>query len=103
MKALITGGSGFLGSNLCEDLLKKDYEVVVVDNLSTGTRENIAEYENLDNFTFIKMSITDPRYIELFGGKKYGQFDEIYHLACPTGVPNIEKLGEEMIDACSRY
>jgi UDP-N-acetylglucosamine 4-epimerase len=56
---LITGGAGFIGSNLAETLLKNEAKVVVLDNLSTGRRENILEFESNPNFTFIEGDITD--------------------------------------------
>jgi len=102
MKILITGGAGFLGSNLCAVLLAQGHSVVVVDNLLTGVRENISEFESMPNFKFIHVGIETPEFVETFNTDISKQrFDEIYHLACPTGVPNIELLGEEMVDASS--
>jgi len=72
---LITGGAGFLGSHLCERLLKDGHEVLCVDNCFTGRRQNI--YHLLDNprFEFLRHDITFPLYVEV---------DEIYNLACPA-------------------
>lgn len=74
-KALVTGGAGFLGSHLCRRLLADGYEVTALDNLFTGTKKNI--YDLLDNrrFSFVLHDITQPF---------WGQFDEIYNLACPA-------------------
>ena len=74
-KALVTGGAGFLGGHLCRRLLADGYEVTALDNLFTGTKKNI--YDLLDNrrFNFVLHDITQPF---------WGQFDEIYNLACPA-------------------
>ncbi|GAB5416362.1 MAG: SDR family oxidoreductase [Crocinitomicaceae bacterium] len=56
---LVTGGAGFIGSNLCEDLLNQGNNVVCLDNLSTGDRNNIVPFLALDHFTFIEGDITD--------------------------------------------
>lgn len=56
---LVTGGAGFIGSNLCEALLKKGYKVRCLDNLSTGQEENIKELSEYENFTFVKGDICD--------------------------------------------
>ena len=78
-KALVTGGAGFLGSHLCERLLGEGYGVVAVDNLYTGTRENLAEFATNPNFTFVEADVT-----ELAPGDLLGPFDEVYDLACPA-------------------
>lgn len=103
MHILITGGAGFLGSNLAERLLKEKNSVVVVDNLITGSKQNIADLRKYDNFAFYNMSIESDSFLHaLLDPRKIGRtFDRVYDLACPTGVPNIARLGEEMVDACS--
>ena len=78
-KALVTGGAGFLGSHLCERLLGEGYEVVAVDNLYTGTRENLTAFAANPGFTFVEADVT-----ELAPGDLTGPFDEVYALACPA-------------------
>lgn len=72
---LVTGGAGFLGSHLCERLLREGNEVLCVDNYFTGTRRNIAHLLSHPNFEVIRHDITLPLYVEV---------DEIYNLACPA-------------------
>lgn len=95
---LVTGGAGFIGSNLCRSLLTAGHTVEAVDNFITGTRENIETLAGLPNFSFHELDITDSGFSEVFSDRK---FDLIYHLACPTGVPNLVTLAEEMIRTCS--
>lgn len=99
MKALVTGGAGLIGTHLTKKLLDLGYEVVSVDNLVTGSKENIQEFLTNLKFTFINHDVIRPfpKTIE----RKLAATDEIYHLACPTGVPNIKTLGEEMLLTCS--
>jgi len=74
-RILLTGGAGFLGSHLCERLLKEGNEVICVDNFYTGNKRNILHLMNNPYFEVIRHDITFPLYIEV---------DEIYNLACPA-------------------
>ncbi len=75
IKALITGGAGFLGSHLAEKLIGLDYDVLCVDNFFTGSKENIAHLLNHKSFELIRHDITFPLYVEV---------DQIFNLACPA-------------------
>lgn len=96
---LVTGGAGFIGSNLTHDLLQKGHKVIAVDNLITSDGSNLTAFFGEKNFTFIEHDIAMPfpKRIQ----KKLSAVTQIYHLACPTGVPNIEKLGKEMLRTCT--
>lgn len=74
-RILVTGGSGFLGSHLCERLLNEGHEVLCVDNFFTGRRSNIAHLLNNPHFEILRHDICFPLYVEV---------DEIYNLACPA-------------------
>ncbi len=74
-RTLVTGGSGFIGSHLCERLLAADHEVLCVDNYYTGRRQNIAHLLGDSRFEALRHDITLPLYVEV---------DEIYNLACPA-------------------
>ncbi len=95
---LITGVGGFIGSNLAQMLLDEGHEVFGVDNFSTGTEENVAHLSAHSRFAFHEIDIASVGFRDIFQGVR---FDEIYHLACPTGVPNLVTLAEEMLHACS--
>jgi dTDP-glucose 4,6-dehydratase len=75
-RTLVTGGAGFLGSHLCEYLLNRGHEVIAMDNLITGSIDNIAHLCS-DRFSFIKYDVTNYVYIE-------GQLDYILHFASPA-------------------
>ena len=74
-KILITGGAGFIGSHLCEKLLKNRKEVLCVDNLYTGQRNNILSMLDNSSFEFMQHDITFPLFVEA---------DQIYNMACPA-------------------
>ena len=74
-RSLVTGGTGFLGSHLCERLLNEGSDVICVDNYFTGTKDNIKHLVNHPNFELIRHDVTFPLYVEV---------DEIYNLACPA-------------------
>jgi len=74
-RILVTGGAGFLGSHLCKRLLEMGNEVICVDNLYTGSKNNISHLFEEKKFEFIRHDITFPIYLEV---------DEIYNFACPA-------------------
>ncbi len=74
-RILVTGGSGFIGANLCQRLVVQEHEVICLDNLSTSQEKNIEGLKKFSNFTFIKHDIIEP--IDL-------KVDQVYNLACPA-------------------
>jgi len=82
MKALITGGAGFIGSHLAERLLGDGWQVGVIDNLSTGSRENIADFIEQSAFQFVDGDVRDAATVEPL----IRQCDIVYHLAAAVGV-----------------
>ena len=82
MKILVTGGAGFLGSHLCDRLAKRGFHVVCMDNLYTGSEENISHLLGLTNFEFLQQDVVEP--VDL-------QFDVIYNLACPASPPHYQR------------
>jgi UDP-glucuronate decarboxylase len=81
MRILVTGGAGFLGSHLSERLLKEGHEVIVIDNLFTGRKQNIAHLLSNDRFEFVRHDVIDPFKYEV---------DQIYNLACPASPPHYQ-------------
>ena len=74
-RILVTGGAGFLGSHLCERLLRDGHEVICLDNFYTGRKQNISHLMSDSMFEFIRHDVTFPIYLEV---------DRIYNLACPA-------------------
>lgn len=74
-RVLVTGGAGFLGSHLCDRLIGEGNDVICVDNLFTGSKDNIRHLLSNPYFEFIRHDITEPLYVEV---------DQIYNLACPA-------------------
>jgi len=85
MNILITGGAGFIGSNLAENLIAEGHYVTVLDNLSTGRIENLAQVMDHPNFKFHKHTVTDKAFLEPL----FQWCDQCYHLAAPVGVKYI--------------
>jgi UDP-glucuronate decarboxylase len=81
MRILVTGGAGFLGSHLCERLLKDGHEVVCLDNLFTGQKANLVHLLPNPNFEFVRHDVIDPFKYEV---------DQIYNLACPASPPHYQ-------------
>ena len=75
MRILVTGGAGFIGSHLCERLLKDEHEVICLDNFFSGKRANIAHMYGDPNFELIRHDVVEPILLEV---------DRIFHLACPA-------------------
>lgn len=74
-RIVITGGAGFLGSHLCDRLIQEGNDVICVDNLFTGRKDNIRHLMDNPYFEFIRHDVTEPLYVEV---------DQIYNLACPA-------------------
>ena len=81
-RVLVTGGSGFIGSHLCDRLIAKGNDVLCVDNFYSSTRENVAHLLDHSRFELLRHDITFPLYVEV---------DEIYHLACPASPVHYQR------------
>ena len=90
-KILVTGGAGFLGSHLCDKLIECGDEVFCVDNLSTGTKANIAHLFSNPRFEFIQQDLTCKLYVKV---------DEIYNLACPASPIHYQLNPVQTIKTC---
>ena len=75
MRVLVTGGAGFLGSHLCDRLLRDGHEVVCLDNYYSGKRSNVVQLRSHPNFELVRHDIVEPILLEV---------DQIFHLACPA-------------------
>jgi UDP-glucose 4-epimerase len=85
MRLLVTGGAGFIGSHLTDRLINAGHSVDVLDNLETGSRENLAHASTSSNLNFIEGSVLDPDLVD----QLVAQADYVYHLAAAVGVFNI--------------
>ena len=84
-RALVTGGAGFIGSHLSERLLDEGYRVVCMDNLITGSFENVAHLADSPNFEYAEHDVT--KYIDV-----PGPLDEVYHFASPASPKDFERI-----------
>ena len=85
MRSVVTGGAGFLGSHLCDYLLAQGHEVVCIDNLITGSRDNIAHLFGNERFSFAKHDVTNDMFIQ-------GPVDFVLHFASPASPVDYLKL-----------
>jgi UDP-glucose 4-epimerase len=85
MRILVTGGAGFIGSHLCERLIKDGHSVTALDNLSTGMASNLASLEGAQQFNLVEGSILDTNVLTPL----INQADYVFHLAAAVGVFNI--------------
>jgi len=97
---IVTGGAGFIGSHLCDSLLKEGARVICVDNFSTSSEMNIDHLLRYADFEFIRHNIVEP--IDLLKLPELSKFEikwqgiqEIYHLACPTSPKEFDKMPVE--------
>lgn len=84
-RVLVTGGAGFLGSHLCERLLQKGYDVICMDNLITGSAENIAHLKGNPHFSYIKHNVCEHIRIS-------GKLDYVLHFASPASPIDYQKI-----------
>ena len=80
-RILVTGGAGFIGSHLCERLLKEGNDVICLDNYFTGSKDNIRHLIGNDHFELVRQDVIFPYFAEV---------DEIYNLACPASPPHYQ-------------
>lgn len=83
--AVVTGGAGFVGSHLCDKLIKNDFKVICLDNIITGRNENIEHLLNNKYFTFIKHNVS--KYIDITG-----RIDYVLHFASPASPADYLKF-----------
>ena len=80
-RALVTGGAGFLGSHLCDRLIKEKYDVICLDNFFTGQKRNVAHLVGNPYFELVRHDVTFPYFVEV---------DRIFNLACPASPPHYQ-------------
>lgn len=81
-RVLVTGGAGFLGSHLCERLLREGHNVICLDNFFTGQRKNVEHLLSDHRFELLRHDVTEPMTLEV---------DQIYHLACPASPVHYQR------------
>ncbi len=96
MRALITGGAGFIGSHLADALLGLGHDVTVIDDLSTGSLDNLAKARACPRFQFANETIRNETVMD----RLVSECDVVYHLASAVGVDLIVRQPVEVIERC---
>ena len=92
--AAVTGGAGFIGSHLCEALLARGWQVVALDNLLTGSRENLAALKENASFSLVEQDVTEALHLS-------GPVQAVFHLASPASPADFERYPLEILAAGS--
>ena len=95
MRILVTGAAGFIGCHLCRRLLEHGHRVTGLDNLSTGTLENVRDLHDRGSFEFVEHDLNQPL------PETLGPFERIYNLACPASPIEFDRRNLEILDVCS--
>jgi nucleoside-diphosphate-sugar epimerase len=98
VRVLVAGGAGFIGSHMSDELVRRGHEVVVVDNLLTGRRSNIAHLEGHDGFRFVPWDVCTPPPAELAAGPR---FDLVMNLASPASPSDFATIPLQILDVGS--
>src|SRR3989338_6035695 len=109
MKAVVTGGAGFIGSHMAELLLKEGYKVIVIDDMSNGQRDNINLFKENNNYEFCEIDLSKEFDNSFFSGVDY-----VFHMAAFADiVPSIERPIDyheanvtgtvRVLEACRKY
>ena len=93
-RVVVSGGAGFIGSHLCRALLARGDEVVCIDNLLTGSRDNVAGLAGEAGFTFVEQDVTKPVAVE-------GAVDRVMHLASPASPADFERIPIQILEVGS--
>jgi len=93
-RAVVTGGAGFIPSHVCDELLRRGWEVVAVDNLITGSEANLEAARTYPTFTFIEGDVIDGIPVD-------GHLDAVLHLASPASPPDFARIPLEIMDVSS--
>jgi UDP-glucuronate decarboxylase len=90
-RILVTGGAGFLGSHLCDRLIKEGHEVTCLDNFFTGSRENVLHLLDHPRFELLRWDVNEPTILDV---------DQVYHLACPASPIHYQRNPVRTIRTC---